>query len=175
MKPSRMVAYASISAAFATVFLSIGEFFPSFSLSAAFMASLAMMIPLTKKSYIGTFLAYVSSAILSFLITGFRFEGVLPFAVFFGLHPLANAIIEDKKINKVVGFVVKDVWFVGAAYLTYFLTDFTSGGTISSNEFISNNIIWIIGVSCAIVFIVYDLCMKYFQKKLNVIVEKLKL
>lgn len=175
MKPAKMVAYASVSAALATVFLAIGEFFPTFSLSAAFMASLAMMIPLTKKSYAGAVLAYISSALLALLITGFRFEGILPFAAFCGLHPLVNAFIEDKKINKILGLVVKDVWFVGVAYLTYFLTDFASGGTISNSEFLKNNIIWLIGVGSAIAFVAYDFCMAYFQKKLNIIVEKLKL
>lgn len=171
MKPSRVVAYSAVTTALATVFLIIGEFFPTLSLSAAFMASLVIMIPLAKKTYLGAVLAYIASALLALLLTGFRFQAVLPFAVFGGLHPIVNCFVEDKKINKIIALVVKDAWFVGACLLTFFVTGLTVGG----NEFVEKHIVPIIIIVGAVFFVAYDYTFMFFQKKTNEIIERLKL
>ena len=163
MKPSRVVAYSAVTTALATVFLIIGEIFPTLSLSAAFMASLVIMIPLAKKTYLGAVLAYIASALLALLLAGFRFQAVLPFAVFGGLHPIVNCFVEDKKI--------KDFWFVGACLLTFFVTDLTVGG----NEFVEKHIVPIIIIGGAVFFVAYDYIFMFFQKKTNEIIERLKL
>ncbi|HBK02759.1 MAG TPA: hypothetical protein DDY77_07010 [Clostridiales bacterium] len=171
MKPSRVVAYSAVTTALATVFLIIGEFFPVLSLSAAFMASLTIMIPLAKRTYLGAILSYLASAILALLLTGFKFEAVLPFAAFCGLHPIVNRFVEDKKINKILAVIVKDVWFVGACLLTFFLTDFTIGG----NEFVEKHIVPIIIIGGAVFFVAYDYLFGLFQKKTDEIISRLKL
>lgn len=171
MKSGRQVAYAAVATALATVFLVTGELFVTLSLSAAFMASLAMMLPLSKKSYTGAILSYIATAVLSLLIAGFRFEAVLPFAAFCGLHPTVNVFCEDKKVNKLLATVIKDVWFTGVVLLTYFLTDFTVGG----NEFLREYIVPVLIVGSLVCFPFYDYAMLLFQRKLDVLIKKLKL
>ena len=173
MKNAKMVALSAISTAFATVFLVIGNWFTSFSLAAAMYASVAIMLPLSKKSYKGAILCYLASVILTGIFSGFftRWDALLPFAAFCGLHPVVNSFLKEKKVNKVLAFAVKDVWFVGALVLTHVFTKLYIG----DNEFINKYIFPIIIGGGALVFWLYDYVMGKLQTVVSALVVRLKL
>ena len=64
-----------------------------FLLAAGYLiAVFALMIPLSKNEYWGALLAHFGAVILAFLFCGFAIVKILPFACFFGIHPLLNRL-----------------------------------------------------------------------------------
>lgn len=173
MRNAKLIAISAIASAFATVFLTFGNWFTTFSLSGAFTASLCMMLPIAKKSYKGAVLAYLSTVVLTGVFSGFftRWEALLPFAVFSGLHPTVNYFLEERKVNKILAVVLKDIWFVGTLLLTQLLTKIYVG----ENEFINKYIYPILIIAGALVFPLYDHLMGIFQRSVITIIKRLNL
>lgn len=169
MKNSRVIALSAVSAAFVVLLLIAGAYFEILDLSCLFFASLALMLPLAKESRSGAFLAYIAGVILGFIFTGMRLQIMIPYALFFGLHPIVNDIIEKKRVNKVLAVSLKTVWFVGVAFIVYYFTSFF----VVENEVIKKYIIPIIIVGGSLFFIVYDYLMIRMQKNLNVIIARI--
>ncbi len=173
MKESRVVVLSALSTAFATIFLVVGSYLPDLSLAAAFTASIAMMPILVKRSYKGEILAYVSTVLLSGIFSGFftRWDALFPFISFMGLHPLVNAYLKEKKVNKIIALIIKDIWFVIALTLMHLITKLYIG----DNEFVNTYIYPILIVGGAVLFPLYDYMMDWFFKTLENIMKRLKL
>lgn len=171
MKNAKIIALSAVTTAFAVIFLVVGSYFPTLSLSGAFMASLTMMIPLSKKSYKGALLCFLATSILSMLVSGFRWDAVFPFMAFTGLHPIANYFIKERNLNRILFTVLKDIWFVGAVVLTQLITKLYVG----ENEFLNKYIYPVLIIGGAIVFPLYDFLMMGFQRSIVAIINRLKL
>lgn len=172
MKKSKVIAISGIATAFSVLLLSIGAYFPTFDLSALFMASLVVMLPLSKKSYLGAVITTIASSILTLIIAGFRYQIVIPFALFFGMHPIVNYFqASTNKFNKWIFLIVKDVWFV----LVLVLMQKLSEVLIIDIESIKRFVYPILIVGGAIGFIVYDFLMQRFQNYIDLIIKRLKL
>ena len=172
MKKSKLIALSALSAAFAVIFMVIGAYIPTLDYSAIFMASLCMMIPLTKKSIKSALLTYLATALLSSILVAGRWEVVLPFVLFFGLHPIINYFQKEKHINKFLALAVKDVWFVLTILLVNVLfKNFIAVETAWMVKYLNYIIIFGGGIA----FIVYDFLMMHFQRAMDVIVYRLKL
>ena len=171
MKLSKMVALSSLVSAFCAVLLYLGALFPTLSLSCIFLASVTIMLPLTKKGYKGAILAVIASSLLSFLLAAFSFETSLPFFLFFGFHPIINSLQKEKKLNNIVMFLIKDVWCVGALFACYYLTEMF----MTENEFFHKYMPYILSIGGTLFFIVYDYMMFYFQNAVNRVAQRIKL
>lgn len=171
MKKSKMIALSAVSSAVTVVVLILGAYFEVFRLSAIFIAGIVVMLPLAKNSAWAGLMTVLSSSVLGLFLTGFRFQIVLPYLLFFGLHPIANYVEQKKNINRYIAFVIKDVWFV----LTLLLMQLFAELIAVDIEIIKKYIILIIVVGGALAFIVYDFIIKRFQKYVNLIIERIKL
>ena len=171
MKNGKLIALSAISTALGVVFLIIGAYIQTLDLSCLFMASLAVMLPLSKNSVKGAFLTYGATAILAFLFAVSRFHLALLYLLFFGLHPIINHFhLKDIKKQWYL-FIVKGVLFVGACYLMFFAFSMF----IVENEIISSILPWFIAVIATLFYIVYDFIMIRFQKMTGSIVKRLGL
>ena len=171
MKYSRIIAISALSSAMALILLVFGSFVEVFDLSCLFMASLALMLPLAKDYKLGGFLSYLATVILGFLLTGFRIQVMLPFAIFFGLHPIVNYFQFKLKINKYFAVIIKAVWFVVTLYVMYFFTNMF----ISVHPLVQRYIYYFLAIGGAVFFVIYDYLMVKFQIGINAIVKRLKL
>ena len=113
------IALSALACALATVLLTVGIYTEILLFTGYLFAGVALMLPLAKRSYIGYFLAYLATCILSVLFSSFRFWEVLPFIVFFGLHPIVNEWQLKTKLNRFVWFGIKALWYDGTMYLTW--------------------------------------------------------
>lgn len=107
------------------------------------------------------------------LFCGFAFFfRLLPFILFFGLHPLFNEIQLTKKWNKYICFFVKAVWFDGALILTWWLLFNRTLGV----AFIDAYFIPLAFVVGTVLFFLYDWmhfeCRKQMEKVLLKIFKK---
>ena len=125
------VALAGIATAIATIFLAVGNFTSIFLFVAYMVASIALSLPLAKGSFRGYALAYVATVLLTLLLVGTAgyIVDLLPFILFFGLHPLASELQLRFRFPKLIAMLVKAVWFDFALWLFWRLIVQTTGVT----------------------------------------------
>lgn len=114
-KKSFEIALAAVSCAIATLFVAVLGINTSFAFLLGYViGAVALMLPLSKRFWWGSVMAYIATCLLCLAFNGIPlFYKLFPFVAFFGLHPLANALQQKFKVNRWIAFVVKDVWFVG--------------------------------------------------------------
>ena len=91
-RPSKSfeIALSAIACAVAAMALTLGSYV-DFLLAAGYLVAVyALMVPLAKHFIWGNVLAFLAAVLLAFLFCGFAIFQLLPFAAFFGLHPLVN-------------------------------------------------------------------------------------
>ncbi len=112
---SFQIALSAVSCALASIFMIVGMNVPFVFATGYIFAEIALMLPLAKDFRIGGFLAFAASALICLPLGGIAaFYKFFPFIVFFGLHPLINALFGKSRLNRWFAFAVKAVWFVGA-------------------------------------------------------------
>ena len=146
------IALSALSCALATIFLTLGVVSEVLLFTGYMLGGIALMLPLAKKSYAGFALAYVSTCILSCIFASFRFWDILPFLMFFGLHPLVNELQLKLGINRYVALLIKALWFD----VTMFLIWKVVFAITTSIPVIDTYILPIILVVGTIAFIAYD-------------------
>ena len=164
------VALSALSCALATVFLVVGTITPILLFTAYMVSCVALMLPLTKQFYLGYFLAYIATVLLSILFCGAAFlVDLLPFALFFGLHPLMNELQMKWGMNKWLAFFIKVVWFDGAlAFICWFMLELTAASTVLGAYAIP--IVLIVG---AVYFFFYDYAMFRIRTKIEILVKRI--
>ena len=137
------------------------------------------MVPLSKQFFRGDFLAYVGTVILAVVLgAAVKFWDLVPFALFFGLHPLANALQIRFKINKWLALAIKAVWFDCTLIVGYYLVfGGMLGGALFPEEvyeIINKYIFLLIFTVGTVGFFVYDYLIFKVQILINGIVFRIK-
>ncbi len=163
------IALSALSCALATMFLLVGVYSELLLFTGYLVGCVALMLPLAKRSYLGYTLSYIATCILSFLLGAGRFFDLLPFAMFFGLHPLVNELQLKTKINRWVACFVKAFWFDGTMYLIWKVTMKVS----TEISFLDTYILPIILVVGTAFFVFYDYAMYKWRAGVNTLVAKI--
>ena len=163
------IALSALSCALATICLTIGVYSAVLLFTGYLLACIALMLPLAKKSYIGFGLAYAATCILSLIFNVARFFDLLPFILFFGLHPLINELQLRVKINRWVACAVKALWFDGAMYIIWRFVF----GMVTTIPLIDQYIIPIILIGGTAFFVAYDYCMYKWRFAVNNLVARI--
>ena len=129
------IALSGISCAIAVLFLGLGILSGWLLATGYFLGVLAMMLPLSKNYFKGGFFAYLGTCILAIVMgAAAKFWDLVPFIIFFGLHPLVNALLKAKCKARWVwwlAFVLKALWFDGMLIVGYYLVyGGVMGGTL---------------------------------------------
>ena len=165
------IALSGVATAIAALFLSLGVLSPYLLMTGYLLGSFAMMLPLSKQFVQGGILAYAASSLLAFFLGGSAFFWrLLPFLVFFGLHPLINHLQLKYNVNRWLAYAVKAIWFDGTLVLIWF---FVCGGAVPM-EFVNRSIGWLIAIGGTIFFYWYDYLFFSCQISVNRIVDKIK-
>ena len=163
------IALASLACALATLLLTIGMYSEILLFTGYLFSCIALMLPLAKKSYAGYVLAYVATCILSLIFNAARFWELLPFIMFFGLHPLVNELQLKIRVNRWVACAVKALWFDGTMYLIWRFV-FAMTTTI---PFVDKYIIPMILVAGTAFFVCYDYLMYKWRFAVNTLVQRI--
>jgi hypothetical protein len=113
------IALSALACAIATLMLLIGTYSAVLLFTGYLLACIALMMPLAKKSYVGYALAYIATCLLSLMFGIAHFFDLLPFILFFGLHPLINELQLKTKINRWLACGIKALWFDGTMYFIW--------------------------------------------------------
>jgi hypothetical protein len=171
------ITLSAVSCALAVVFLYAGTFNSYMLATGYLMAEIMLMLPLSKQFYSGDALAYVGTCILTLILGAVgRIWVLVPFIMFFGLHPLVNALQLRFKINRWLALVVKAIWFDLTLWVAYILVFGSSIGNPSSQiyELVNNYILLIIFVGGSLIFWLYDYLMFKCQMIVNAFVYRIK-
>lgn len=176
---SFQIAISGISCAVAVIFLSLGIISRFFVATGYTLGIIALMVPLSKDFYLGDFLAFLGTCILT-LVFGVAagFWDLVPFIMFFGLHPLVNALQKKFKVNKWLAFIIKALWFDGTVIVAYFIVfGGIIGGALLPEEVYSvvNDYIYLFIFTLGTAFFIfYDYLIFKCQTAVNIIVKKIK-
>ena len=173
------IALSGIASAVAVIFLSLGILSGWLTATGYFFGVIALMLPLSRNFYWGGFAAYISTCILT-LIMGVagRFWDLVPFIMFFGLHPLVNALQTKLKINFWIALFVKAIWFdctlIAAYYVVY--GGLLGGGMLPQYVYdIVNKYIYLFVFTLGtVIFIAYDYMVRRVQKMVNTLVYRIR-
>jgi hypothetical protein len=113
------IALSALACALSVLFNVVGAYSEILLFTGYLLSAVALMLPLSRKSYGGYALAYVGASALSLMFASARFWDVVPFIVFFGLHPLVNELQLRTKINTWMACFIKAVWFDFTMYLVW--------------------------------------------------------
>jgi hypothetical protein len=141
------------------------------------VAEVCLMLPLSKNFYVGDALAYIGTCILTIILGAVGQIWVLvPFIMFFGLHPLINSLQLRFNINKWLALVIKAVWFDFTIWVAYILVFGSSIGDPSNPiyEVINKYILAFIFVGGSLFFWLYDYVMYRCQMAVNAFVYRIK-
>ena len=163
------IALSALACAIATIALTIGVYSAVLLFTGYLLAGIALMLPLAKKCYTGYVLAYIATCLLGLMFNASRFFDILPFILFFGLHPLVNELQLHSKINRWVACALKALWFDGSMYVIW---RFVFGMT-STIPIIDAYIIPIILVFGTALFVGYDYCMYKWRFAVNTMVKRI--
>lgn len=171
-RPSKSyeIALSAISCAVATIFLTVGSLNPFLLATGYLVGCFALMIPLSKGFLLGDVLAYLAAGVLALIFGGGAyFWKLLPYFVFFGLHPLANYLQARYRWNGFLCFLVKAAWFDGAMYLCWrFAFDMSAAA-----QWINDYILLVIFVGGTLFFAVYDRMIFLCQKSVDEVIKRI--
>ena len=176
---SFQIALSAISCAVASAFLALG-ILSGYLLALGYLIGvLALMVPLSKQFYFGGFLAYAGTCILTFILgAAAKFWDLVPFIMFFGLHPLANSLQIRFKINRWLALAIKAVWFIGTLFAGYFMMVYgVIGAAILNTQLylrLKNYIYIIIPAVGALFFFVYDYLIFRCQIMINLLIYRIR-
>ncbi len=172
------IALSAISCALAVIFLLMGTLNHFLFLASGYiLAQISLMIPLSKQFYAGDALAYIGTCILA-VLQGAMGEAwlLVPFVMFFGLHPLANALQLRFKINKWIAYIIKALWFDFSLWVMYVLVFGSSIGdpSLPVYQAINDYILLFIFIGGSAIFFLYDYAMFKCQMLVNEFVHRIK-
>ena len=163
------IALSALSCAFATICLTVGAYSSVLLFTGYLLACVALMLPLAKKSYGGYALAYLATCLLAFIFNAGRFWDLIPFVLFFGLHPLVNELQLKTRINRWVACGLKAFWFDGTMYIVWRFV-FAMTTTI---PLVDKYIIPIILIFGTAFFVAYDYIMYKWRYAVNTLVNRI--
>lgn len=166
------IALSGISAALATIFLSLGVLNVYLLTFGYLAACVSLCLPLTRKFWAGDLLAYVAAGLITFLIGGgaaFIWR-LLPYIMFFGLFPVATYAQYRFKINMWIARAVKAVWLSGTFVVTWiFVFDMASGP-----EFLNGYMLPIVIVAGVLLSGFFDFAMIKIQAFMTHFINRIK-
>ena len=173
-------ALSAIACAVAVISLTLGAYVDYLLAAGIVVAVFALMVPLSKEFIWGYALAFAAAVILSFLFTGFvvGVMRLLPFAAFFGWHPLLN-FLQKKYVKRwwlhAAAFAVKTVWFDLSMWLAWVvLTPIFGLENMSWYPFVSENFYLILFAGGPVFFALYDVAIFFCQRSMDRMVERIR-
>lgn len=149
-----------------------------FLLAAGYLiAVFALMIPLSKNEYWGALLAHFGAVLLAFLFCGFAILKLLPFACFFGLHPLLNRLQKNnitKKPYHLICFLGKAAWFDLDLLVAWFtLAPILGFDSSTWYPWVAQYLYYVVFIGGTLVFAAYDYLIFLCQRSVDLAVKRI--
>ncbi len=172
------IALSGIACAVVALSLTLGVYVDFMLASGYLLAAFAVMVPLSKGHVRGAFLAFLGGTLLAFLFGAFAIYELLPFAAFFGLHPIANHLERrflKKPWQRILSFFVKAVWFDLAMWLMWGCVLVPIFGVDSARwyPFVMEYFYYVLFLGGTAVFFVYDRLIILCQRSADLAIRRI--
>lgn len=180
-KPTKSfeIVLSAISCAVAAVALTVGCYVNVLFAAGILLAVFALMVPLSKKFIWGAALAFLGSALLAFMFYGFAIVKLVPYLLFFGLHPIVNYIqlkyVKKKWLHPIV-LLVKAVWFDLAMWLSFELLAVKVFGFDETTWFdwVMQYFHYVLWIGGTVLFIAYDIMIFLCQYSADRLIKRIR-
>ena len=179
-KPSKSfeIVLSAIACAVAAVALTVGCYVNVLYAAGILLAVFAIMVPLSKDFIWGAALAFLGSALLAFMFCAFSIFKLVPFLLFFGLHPIINHIqlkyVKKKWIHAPV-LLAKAVWFILSMWLSfYLLTEIFALNETTWYDWVMQYFHYVLWFGGAAIFVAYDILMFLCQHSVNALIKRIR-
>ncbi|MBQ9713866.1 MAG: hypothetical protein IJV83_00940 [Clostridia bacterium] len=162
------IALSGLACAFSTIILVLGVYVDAFLFTGYLLASIALMLPLAKRSWWGYILAYIATSVLSLVFAAGLFWNIIPFIIFYGLHPLVNELQLRTRVNRWVACGIKAAWFDITLWIIWKFVVMMTGVSYFDKYIIP--IILVVGTAF---FVAYDYAMYKCRYKINCLVDRI--
>lgn len=165
--------------AWAAIFLTIGNYVDVFLGAGYILAVFALMLPLSKNFWGGSLLAAVGAVLLAFMFCAFSYIRLVPFLMFFGLHPTVN-YLQKKYVKKkplhVLAFLLKAVWFDLVMWFCwqFIFVAFFGVDQASWYDFVMQYFYIVLFVGGTVAFAVYDYLIFACQRTADWCVKRIR-
>ena len=159
---SKVLAISAISAAFIVISLTIGVYVEIADLISLVVASAFVVMPIYLRSYKGSFLAFLVGGVIALLLCFSKFYSIVfpAYVIFFGIYPIVSLWAREKKVKRVIYYIVGIIWSIAFFYGAYFYyTSFLGldlGEFPSWMQFVTNNILYFICPFAVVFYFVFD-------------------
>ena len=151
MKSSKTIAISAIAAAFCGVLVGMGGYLGDFDFSCFLLAGIALTLPLYRDSVWGCVLAYLAGSFIGLLFSGFNFVRIMPFLIWFGIHPVLGCVLARKGVKPWIIYLIELVLLEISVFL---LLRFTTMLVVKA-EFLNENS-WLFYLIAAPLLWIYD-------------------
>lgn len=171
------IALSAVSCAFAAAGLTLGSYVHQLLALGYLVAVFSLMIPLAKGFPLGALLAHVAAVLLAFFASAFGIFTLLPYALFFGLHPILN-YLQKKFVHKfplhVVVFLGKALLFDGALLLMWFtLGELLGFSQASWYPFAAQYLYLVVFLGGTLLFALYDFMIFLCQRSADLAMRRI--
>lgn len=176
MKKSRSfeIALSAMACAVAAAFLMLGSLNPYVLAAGYLIGAFALMVPLSKGFIWGSALAYVAASLLALPLSLWK---IVPFAAFFGLHPIVNYVQRKYVKSKIIHGIIeagKAIWFDGAMLLSWFVLTNMAGMAEVFSDWIGEYLYLVIFLGGTVFFLAYDFMMFRCQKSVDCAILRIR-
>ncbi len=173
-KPSKSfeIALSAIACAFAAAFLMLGTLNPFLLATGYLVAAFALMVPLAEGFLWGASLCYLAAGLLALPVGLWK---IVPYAVFFGLHPIVNYLQRKyvkKPLFKVFCMLIKAAWFDLAMWLSFFVLTTMAG--MPFPETVTKYLYLVLFLGGTVFFAVYDVMIFYCQRSADLAIRRIR-
>ena len=161
LKQSAKTALGGVGAALMLALMFLLSVFPSATIAAPAVASVIMLFAVLELGKGWAVGVYAATAILAVLILPSKEAAVL-FAVFFGYYPIVKAVLEKKKLRRVLEWTVKLLLFLLIVSAAYYLMIRFMGVEFEEIGKYGRAAIPLLLAFGSIAFVAYDFCLTLF-------------
>ena len=169
-KSAYNIAVCAVFGALQLIFIVCAKYVEILTLSFYVLSACALIIPLTKKMYKESVLAYVAVSLLSFFI------GLVPecfvYILICGAYTLISVLTWEKKVTPFISYPIKIVWTNLSFLVFYFF--FKEFVTLDLTKFgIEEIAFWVYPVAITVITVIYDFLLKYLYLSLAKLSERI--
>lgn len=173
-KPSKSfeIALSAVACAVIIIFLMLGSLTAGLLVTGYLVATFALMVPLSKDFIWGSALCYLAAGLVALPVCLWK---VVPYFVFFGLHPIVNALqrkFVHRRLFQIFCSVCKAVWFDFAMWLSWYVLTAMAGMVFL--EYVEQYLYLLIFVGGTLFFFIYDFLIFQCQKTADAFIARIR-
>lgn len=162
------LALAGISAALAIIFVTLGVYVRVTTVAFFIAAGLSLMIPLAKRYWFASVMAFAVSGTASFFIAGSDIAAVAGYIVYFGPMAIIAGVMYNLHVKWYIQLPVKLAYINGALALLYFAV-----GTIVVDPSVMEILpYWAIALIGSVLLLAIDIVLVFIYSKLIFVVKR---